>query len=103
MKTVRIFICSQFIIPPLANHGGRHYVITVCISEITAIVLKPLIGSSLMTTTRRYSQFLLALIALVLLVNTPGASQEISIPLDEESRGILTRGVLEKKSPLCLN
>jgi hypothetical protein len=50
-----------------------------------------------MTTTRRYSQFLLALIALVLLVNTPGASQEISIPLDEESRGILTRGVLEKK------
>jgi len=61
------------------------------------MVLKPLIGSSLMTTARRCSQFLVALIALVMLVNTPGASQEISMPLDDESRATLTRGVLEKK------
>jgi len=50
-----------------------------------------------MTATRRYGLFLFSLIALVLLVNTSGASQEISMPLDDESRAALTRNVLEKQ------
>jgi hypothetical protein len=39
----------------------------------------------------------MALIALVILLNTSGAGQEISMPLGDESRATLTRGVLEKK------
>ena len=50
-----------------------------------------------MTITRCYSLFVSILILLVLFVNYSGASQEISMPLDDESRKILTRGVLEKQ------
>ena len=50
-----------------------------------------------MTITRLYSLFVSILILLLLFVNYSGASQDTSMPLDNESGETLTLGVLEKR------
>lgn len=50
-----------------------------------------------MTTTRRYSLSIVSLIALVLLVNTSGAQQEINVPFDDNTREAIAGGILKKQ------